>query len=153
MTPEKKKSLKDGKANRLDRMRADGITPKQEKAILALLHEPTIPKAAKACGLGERTIHRWLTEPEFTAAYRRARREAFGHSIALAQQYAPLAVNTLIKAMTDPESPYHSRVTAASTLLKFGREGIELDDLAARVEALEQAANIDKPRTNTWSRN
>jgi hypothetical protein len=25
-------------------------------------------------------------------------------------------------------------------LLKFGREGIELDDLAARVEALERAA-------------
>ncbi len=30
--------------------------------------------------------------------------------------------------------------TAATTLLRFGREGIELDDLAARVEALEDVA-------------
>ena len=54
--------------------------------------------------------------------------------------YAPLAVNTLAAIMSDKDAPTHSRVTAASTLLKFGREGIELDDLAARLEALEYAA-------------
>src|SRR6185369_2629842 len=48
---------------------------------------------------------------------------------------------TLVKLMADPKTPAHARVTAASTLLKFGREGIELDDLATRIEALEQAGN------------
>ncbi len=37
-------------------------------------------------------------------------------------------------------APTSSKVAAATAILRFGREGIELDDLAARVEALEQAA-------------
>ena len=40
----------------------------------------------------------------------------------------------------DDGAPTSSKVAAATTILRFGREGIELDDLAARVEALEQAA-------------
>lgn len=118
----------------------DALSPKQERAVLALLQEPTIAKAAKAAEVGERTIHRWLSDPVFGKAYRKARREAFGHAIALTQHYAPLAVNTLATIMADTSAPSHARVTAASTLLKFGREGIELDDLAARIETLEGAA-------------
>ena len=66
-------------------------------------------------------------------------REAFGQAIALTQRYAPLAVNTLAQVMMDG-APTSSKVAAATTILRFGREGIELDDLGARVEALEQAA-------------
>lgn len=117
-----------------------GLNAKQERAIVALLREPTVPKAAQAAEVGERTLFRWLSEPVFSKAYRKARRDAFGQAIALTQHYAPHAVNTLVKAMADSSTPAHVRVTAAATLLKFGREGIELDDLAARVEALEQAS-------------
>ena len=56
------------------------------------------------------------------------------------QRYAPLAVNTLAQVMMDDGAPSSSKVAAATTILRFGREGIELDDLAARVEALEQSA-------------
>ncbi len=54
--------------------------------------------------------------------------------------HAPLAVNTLAQVMMDTAAPASSKVAAATTILRFGREGIELDDLGARVEALEQAA-------------
>ncbi len=101
----------------------DALSPNQEKAILALLQEPTIAKAAMAAKVGERTLHRWLSDSDFGRAYRKARREAFGHAIALTQHYAPLAVNTLATIMADTSAPSHARVTAASTLLKFGREG------------------------------
>ena len=124
----------------------DALSPKQERAVLALLQEPTIAKAAKAAEVGERTIHRWLSDSVFGKAYRKARREAFGHAIALTQHYAPLAVNTLATIMADASTPAHARVTAASTLLKFGREGIELDDLAVRIEALEEAAEQNATR-------
>ena len=40
----------------------------------------------------------------------------------------------------DDGAPSSSKVAAATTILRFGREGIELDDLAARVEALEETA-------------
>ncbi len=39
----------------------------------------------------------------------------------------------------DGSAPASSKVAAAVGLLRFWREGIELDDLAARVEALEKA--------------
>jgi hypothetical protein len=120
----------------------DSITRKQERALLALLREPTIAKAAGVCDTSERTMHRWLNDENFSRVYRKARREAFGQAIGLTQHYAPLAVNTLATLMADKSTPAHARVTAATTLLKFGREGIELDDLAARVEALEQAAQV-----------
>ncbi len=117
-----------------------GLTAPQERAIIALLNEQTISRAAAAAEVGQRTLYRWLRKPEFARAYREARREAFGQAIALTQRYAPLAVNTLAQVMMDDQAPTSSKVAAATTILRFGREGIELDDLAARVESLEQAA-------------
>jgi hypothetical protein len=115
------------------------ITARQERAITALLVEPSVAKAAEASGVGLRTLHRWTREDEaFIAAYRAARREAFGHAIGLTQRMAPHAVHTLAKIMADAAAPYAARVAAASSLLRFGRESIETDDLAARVEALER---------------
>lgn len=116
------------------------VSPRQERAIAALLVEPSVAKAAESSGVGLRTLHRWTREDEaFIAAYRAARREAFGHAIGLTQRMAPHAVHTLAKIMADGSAPFAARVAAATGLLRFGRESIELDDLAARVEALERA--------------
>jgi hypothetical protein len=51
-----------------------------------------------------------------------------------------VAVATLVKVMNDNGTPPASKVSAAATLLRFGREALEMDDLAERVEALERAA-------------
>ena len=120
--------------------RHDGLTAPQERAIIALLNEQTVGRAAAASEVGQRTLYRWMKDPTFSRAYREARRDAFGQAIALTQRYAPLAVNTLAQVMMDDGAPSSSKVAAATTILRFGREGIELDDLAARVEALESAA-------------
>lgn len=119
---------------------SDNLSPKQEEAIVALLNEPTVAKAAAACEVGERTLYRWLDEPPFSAAYRKARREAFAQAIGLVRKYTPLAVNTLAKILVDPVAPHSARVSAATAMLKFSRESLELDDLAARVAALEGAS-------------
>ena len=50
---------------------------KQEKAIIALLKEPTITRAAKSAGIGETTLYRWLKEDEFEQAFREARKKHF----------------------------------------------------------------------------
>jgi len=122
----------------LDYDAPSGLTPKQDQAILALLSEPTISKAASALGVSERTIHRWLEDETFHRAFRKARREAFAQAIAVTQRYAPMAVHALAKVMTDGSVQASARVSAATALLKFSREALELDDLAARIEALER---------------
>ncbi len=126
------------------------LTPVQERAIIALLNEQTISGAAAAAEVGQRTLYRWLRQPEFSRAYREARRDAFGQAIALTQRYAPLAVNTLAQIMMGDGAPSSSKVAAATTILRFGREGIELDDLAARVEALEKAPLQQQSKSPRW---
>ena len=41
------------------------LTPVQERAIIALLNEQTLSKAAAAAEVGQRTLYRWLRKPEF----------------------------------------------------------------------------------------
>ena len=89
--------------------------------------------------MNERSVRRWLEEPSFKRALLAARREGFAQAISLTQKYAPVAVATLVKVMNDASSSASAKVTAAGMLLKFGREGIELDDLAERVQMLEHA--------------
>ncbi len=48
-------------------------------------------------------------------------------------------MQVLAKIMADTSAPMSSRVSAATALLKFSRESIELDDLATRVDDLEKS--------------
>jgi hypothetical protein len=125
-----------------DDLPANGLSAKQDRAIQALLQEPTIGRAAAAAGVGERTLHRWLTEPVFRSAVLAARRQAFSHAIGLTARYVPVAVATLVKVMQDGTTPPAAKVTAAAVLMKFGRESIELDDLAERIEVLERGMQV-----------
>ena len=130
-------------------MTFDGLTSKQERVIIALLNEHNVAKAAEAAKVAARTVYNWLGNPTFARAYRKARREAFGQAIALTQRYAPLAVNTLAQILMRKDASDSSKVQAATAILRFGKEGIELDDLAARVEALEEATE----RIDQWKPN
>jgi hypothetical protein len=121
------------------------LPPDKEKAILALLREPTVQKAAEAVDIDESTLYRWLRDTTFATAYRDARREAFRHAIALTQKYAPHAVQALMKILASATSSDSAKVSAATAMLKFSREAIELDDLAARVEELERASKPSEP--------
>jgi transposase len=49
---------------------------KQQRAIQALLSEPSIRQAAERAAVGEKSIRRWLQRPDFKEAYQRARQEA-----------------------------------------------------------------------------
>jgi hypothetical protein len=113
---------------------------KKEEAILALLSTRSIEEAARACNTPPRTLYRWLSEPEFDKAYRAARRKAFGQATARLQHGASAAATTLLKVMLDPATPASTRVRAAEGVLGQAAKAIEIEDVEARVAALEQAA-------------
>lgn len=113
-------------------------TDNQDAAVIALLTEPTVAGAAQRAGVSERTLYRWLADPSFFEQYRSARRQAYGLAIGRLQQSASRAVDTLDSVMTDSNSPHHARTSAAVSILRFGRDGIELDDLSERVHKMEQ---------------
>jgi hypothetical protein len=113
---------------------------KKEEAIVALLTTRTIEEAARAVNVPAKTILRWQKEPEFDAAYRAAKRAAFGQSIARLHHLSSAAVSTLGKVMLDPATPPATRVRAADSILDHITKAIEIEDVEARVAALEEAS-------------
>ncbi len=113
---------------------------KKEETFIALLSHRSIEEAARACNTPARTLHRWLTEPDFDAAYRAARRKGFGQSIARLQQGAAAAATTLLKVMIEPGTPASTRVGAAESVLSHAAKAIEIEDIDARLRELEAAA-------------
>ena len=113
---------------------------KKEEAIAALLVQRNVEEAARAVGIATSTLLRWLQVPEFEAAYRKARRDAYSQSIARLQQGSSAAATTLLKIMLDQNAPTSTRVRAAECVMNHAMKAIELEDIEARVRALEDAA-------------
>jgi hypothetical protein len=116
----------------------------REQLILALLQQPGIEKAAAAVGISGVTAWRITKTTEFQEQYRQARREAFTQSLGRLQQAAGAAAATLLKVMLDSTAPAASRVRAAACILEHAAGALELEDIAVRLERLEQ---IEKDRT------
>src|SRR5260370_15724703 len=119
---------------------------KQEEAIAELLTQRNIEEAAKTTGIAANTLLKWMKEPEFDAAYRAAKRAAFGQAVARLQQGASAAATTLLKTMIDPNTPASVRVRAAECVMNQATKAIEIEDIEARVSALEAATASGEPR-------
>ena len=117
---------------------------KKEEAVAALLTQRNIEEAAKVAGIGTNTLLRWLKVPEFEKAYREARRAAFGQAIARLQQGASAAATTLLKLLVEPGTPPSVRARVSESVLNHAMKAIEIEDIEARVKALEAAAEASK---------
>lgn len=114
------------------------LSRKQSQLIAALLMSPTITEAAKLTGIGEVTVWRWLQNTEFQAQYQKAKRQAVAQAVARLQQASGEAVEALRSIMNDVEAPASARVSAAKSVLEMAVKGVEIEDIAARVEHLER---------------
>jgi phage terminase small subunit len=116
------------------------LTRRKEAFIAALLSCPTIAHAARTAGIAEVTAGRWLKDATFQAAYREARRQVVQQAIVQVQHATGAAVQTLVAVMQDNESPSSARVSAARSILEMAIRAVEIEDLEARITALEQQA-------------
>jgi hypothetical protein len=119
------------------------LTPRQERAITALLTAPDQSAAATAAGIGRRTLTRWLATEEFRDAYRAASQRRLADAIGLLRATAADAVATLRTALASDNE--HVKVRAAVALLEIAVK-VDTDELAERVAALE---NAEKGRKGT----
>lgn len=117
----------------------DGLSPKQVKALAALLEGQTVPQTATTAGVHRVTVWSWLKEPAFAAALR------YAESIQLDEIARALgaagagAVATLVSLKDDAEVPAAVRARAASDLLSRLLPIRETIALEARIAAIEQA--------------
>src|SRR5919107_1444079 len=123
---------------------AEELSPQQEGAIVALRCDPGLTGAAKAAGVGKVTLWRWMQQPAFQEAYRRARREAVEQARARLQQASGEAVEALRDVMNDQDAPHASRVSAARTVLDMAMRATSEEEVERRLTALEAARPIRK---------
>lgn len=115
------------------------MTPRQQKALAALLTSPSKAAAAKAAGIAPRTLRDYLADPEFQVAYR----DAFGNMVEdatrQAQQAISPALSTLREIVEDREEDAQARISAARAILSHGLKLIETTDILNRLQELETA--------------
>lgn len=116
---------------------AKPLNGKQMKALSALLCSPTLAAAAKLSGIPERSLYRYLRTPHFADAYRRARTEQVRQSMCHLQRMTTKAAATLETLLGDPVTKGAVKVAAARTVLDLSLRAIEIEDLEARLTALE----------------
>lgn len=116
----------------------ENLTSKQEAFLAALLSAPTHAEAAKVARVSEATARRWLTLPHVRAAWLDMRRQVVDQALLTVQTATTEAVATL-RACLAPDMPPGVRVRAATAILETAVRAIELNDLDARIEQLEQA--------------
>jgi len=114
-----------------------GKSRKRDLAIAALLAKATLAEAAASVGVSEKTLRRWLQDPDFAAEHRAAQRQAVDLAIARLKQATGEAVATLRRNLTAGVPSVEVR--AATEILLQTARWLEVDELAERVKAREEA--------------
>ena len=126
------------------------IDRKGEAVIAALLTEPTHAAAAAKAGVSEATVQRWLRRPEFRAAYRSARGAVVESAVGRLQHATAEAVEVLRRNMACGVPAVEVR--AAVAVIEKAVEGVELMNLATRLEELEALLIPGAgPATSAWA--
>lgn len=124
------------------------LSKRREAAIAILLTTSTLQDASKKIGVSYSTLWRWLQESNFQKALKEARRQAVSQATSTLSKICHESVLTLQEIMNDKNAPASARVSAAKTVLDSGLKGVELDDLDARLAALERELIEDRSAGN-----
>jgi hypothetical protein len=114
----------------------DELSPKQTRAIGALLVCKDIQTAAVEAGVGERTLHTWLRDANFQAVLRAAEADALTLAVRRLAGASGLALDVVIGIM-EGSAPPAVRLRAAlgllDQLIKL-RQFVDLEDRIAMLE-------------------
>ena len=114
------------------------LTPRQLRAVNALLTHPTIAAAAGVLGVAPSTLYRWLNEPLFRQALAQAEGEAVAAAGRRLAMLAETALDELGRAMLDPATPAPVRVRAAEVILNNLLRYREIVQFETRLTDLEK---------------
>jgi hypothetical protein len=133
----------DLRRSQVDRGHGAKLPRKKQEAVAALIESPSIPAAAKAIGIGETTLKRWLRLHEFQVVYRDARRQIVSQAVARLQDTMGAALDTLQMVMHDLDAPPAARVTSARIILELGVKAVQFEELEQRIRTLERIIGKD----------
>ena len=115
------------------------FTGKKQRALTALLTQPSLVKAAEVVGVSEVTLWRYMQDDNFQQALKEAKQQAVEQAIIRIQQVTGEAVEVLYEVMTNPNTPASSRVSAAKTILEMNFKVIENEEINKRLDEIESS--------------
>lgn len=119
------------------------LTQKQNRALIALLTQPTREKAAEAAGITSKTLRTYLEDNAFLEAYKSALAEMVEDAVAQGKQCLNPAISTLREIAEDRTQQAQARVSAARSLIEYTMR------LNEQVDILEQLRELEKWRDET----
>lgn len=109
------------------------LTPNKQRALQALLTQPTKADAAQAAGISPRTLRDYLADEEFQREYKRAVCDVIDSATRQAQRALAPAISALLAIVEDDEAMQMpgtgNRIAAARSLLDYGLRMTEFTDI------------------------
>lgn len=112
---------------------------KDEIIIAALISNPTVKKAAEACGMGETQIYARLRTPAFKEKYDNARRELLQQTTAYLQGIVGEAIQKMYSIMNNPDASYQVQLNAAEAIARNKDKMTEQADILGQIAELKKA--------------
>jgi hypothetical protein len=119
-------------------------TRRHDRAILALLQEPTAREAARRARISQATMTRWMREPLFQTRLKKERGELFGAAKTQLLACAQEAIGTLQIVQRDIRAPWTAKVQAARSVLALCVRMRE-NEIADQLDRLENGEEDDLP--------
>ncbi len=123
----------------MDVTRLNDLSPKQRRALEALFTQGDVSGAAKAAGVSRQSLYRWLGEPGFSTALRKAESMALDGLSRTLVRLGDKAAGALEAALDDDEAPHSVKLRAADVVTGRLLQVRELVTIEQRLAAIEQA--------------
>ncbi|MDP9369274.1 MAG: hypothetical protein M3Q03_13535 [Chloroflexota bacterium] len=128
------------------------LTPRQSKAVMALLSGFTVAQAAKEAGVTRQTVSEWRRLPHFKAALEAAERDGLSDLSNLLGQLSRNAAVVLGQIMMSPKASDAVRVRAAGLILARRLQALSLVDIERELRRLEEEAGTGLAEGWGWGR-
>lgn len=115
------------------------LSPRQQRALQALLEAPDKRTAARLANIGERTLRTYLGDPVFTAELQRLQAEQIADAAQRGRQSMTGAMDALRAVMDDESQNGQTRVQAARSILEYSLKLDERENILKRLDELERS--------------
>lgn len=124
---------------------SDILTPRQQRAIAAILTARSLPDAALVANISLRTLRRWFNDSAFRAALLEAEGSAIDQATRRLLTLQAPAIEVLESTMAEGVNPA-VRLRAAQSVLDYLLKLRELRNVEERLSALEASINVKRHR-------
>ena len=114
------------------------LTFRQHSALPAIAVARSVAQAARDSGVAERTLRRWLSDPDFRKELNRARQESYDLAREQLQAILPRAISVITELAEESPDPA-LRLRAARYLMTYSNRIHEIERLQSRIADLDEA--------------